>query len=249
MKTEWDYTVLANAYVERPDYAPEALEQLFAIAGLRAGDLACDVGAGAGHLTIPMAKKGLKVIAVEPNDAMRANGQKRTTQFANVSWVDATGEDTRQLTGIFDFVSFGSSFNVMDRAVAMKETYRLLKQGKWFTCMWNHRDLDEPIQDHIEAIIKEHISGYDYGSRREDQAAVISASGLFKDVQTVSGIVIHRQNVDKVVEAWRSHGTLHRQAGDAFPAIIQAIDVYLRGLGVAEIAIPYTTRAWIACKA
>ena len=34
MKTNWDYTQLADAYLERPDYAPDALKQLFNIAGL-----------------------------------------------------------------------------------------------------------------------------------------------------------------------------------------------------------------------
>ncbi|MBZ2171400.1 class I SAM-dependent methyltransferase [Nitratidesulfovibrio sp. SRB-5] len=249
MKTEWDYTQLADAYLERPEYAPEVLERLFELAGLREGDLVCDVGAGVAHLTLPLAGKGYKVIAVEPNDAMRANGQKRTAAFANVQWVDATGEDTQQQSGAFDFVSFGSSFNVTDRTLALKETYRLLKPGRWFTCMWNHRDLDDAIQTDIEGIIRGFIPDYGYGTRREDQADVIAGSGLFTNVQAVSGGVMHVQTVEGVIEAWRSHGTLHRQAGDRFEQVIAAIADYLHALGVETIDIPYTTRAWIARKA
>ena len=46
MKTEWDYTSLASAYLKRPDYSEEAIDQIMAIAGVAAGDLVYDIGAG-----------------------------------------------------------------------------------------------------------------------------------------------------------------------------------------------------------
>lgn len=246
MKTEWDYTELADAYLQRPDYAADALEHIFAIAGLKAGDRVCDIGAGVAHLTLPLAHKDFVVDAVEPNDAMRANGIKRTAGLVNVSWSEGTGEATGRPSGAYDFVSFGSSFNACDRAAALRETWRLLKPGKWFACLWNHRDLDDPVQAGIENIIKTHITNYAYGTRREDQTAIISASGLFEDIQMVQGHIMHTCTVEAVIEAWHSHATLHRQAGKAFPAIIEEIASFLRGLGKSKIDIPYTTHAWMA---
>ena len=66
MKTEWDYTNLADAYLHRPDYAPTAIAQMLECAKVKPGDQACDVGAGAAHLTLELAKFGLSVYAVEP---------------------------------------------------------------------------------------------------------------------------------------------------------------------------------------
>ena len=43
MKTEWDYTNLADAYLRRPDYAPSAIQELLIRAGVKQGDTACDV--------------------------------------------------------------------------------------------------------------------------------------------------------------------------------------------------------------
>ena len=34
MKTEWDYTNLAAAYVKRPEYASEAIDKMLKIAGI-----------------------------------------------------------------------------------------------------------------------------------------------------------------------------------------------------------------------
>lgn len=246
MKTEWDYTRLANAYLERPDYAPEALKELFSIAGLKKGDKVCDIGAGVAHLTLPLAKIGCQVDAVEPNDAMRANGQKRTASLPNVAWSEGTGEHTGMPSSSYDFVTFGSSFNVCDRRKALEETYRLLKPRKYFACLWNHRDLEDPIQKKIEEIIKSNIPEYGYGARREDQTEIIRDSGLFDDIQKIEGRIMWWQNVKDVIEAWRSHATLQRQADEKFDKIMDEIAAYLTSLGMESIEIPYTTNAWIA---
>ena len=246
MKTEWDYTTLADAYLKRPDYADAAVDAMLSIARAAGGDKVCDVGAGVAHLTLMLAARGLDVSAVEPNDAMRANGVKRTERLGNVRWHEGTGEATGQASQAFDIVTFGSSFNVCDRHQALKETARILKPRGWFACMWNHRQLENPIQAQIEAIIKERVSGYGYGTRREDQTAVIDSSGLFGPVVHVDARVMHEQTIEECVEAWRSHATLERQAGAAFHQVVAVIEDYLRRLGTPSIQIPYSTNIWVA---
>jgi len=246
MKTEWDYTTLADAYLKRPDYSDAAIDAMLTLAGAEKGDKFCDVGAGVAHLTLMLAARNLEVIAVEPNDAMRGIGIKRTEKFSNVRWHEGTGEITGQSSKAFDMVTFGSSFNVCDRPLALKESARILKPGGWFACMWNHRQLDDPIQSAIEAIIKKRVSGYGYGTRREDQTTVIDASGLFGPVVHLDSRVMHEQTVEECVEAWRSHATLERQAGPNFFDVVAAIEEYLLSLGKASIQIPYSTNIWIA---
>ena len=246
MKTEWDYTSLADAYLQRPDYADTAIDELVRVAGVGEGDGVCDVGAGVAHLTLMLAARGLTVHAVEPNDAMRANGIVRTASLGNVTWSEGTGEETGMPADTYRLVTFGSSFNVTDRAAALAESARILQSRGWFACMWNHRDLEDPIQSRVESIIRERVIGYGYGTRREDQTAVIAESGLFEPALRFNGTVVHRQSVDDQVEAWRSHATLQRQAGDAFHGVVDAIEAYLRSLGSDSIEIPYVTNVWAA---
>lgn len=246
MKTEWDYTTLADAYLKRPDYADAAIDALLAVSRQEPGARVCDVGAGVAHLTLMLAARGLAVTAVEPNDAMRANGVKRTAHLDNVRWFEGTGETSGQPPQSFDLVTFGSSFNVCERQAALRETARILRPQGWFACLWNHRQLDDPIQARIEAIIKAHLPDYGYGSRREEQAPIIEASGLFGPVVHLDARVVHRQDIDECVEAWRSHATLERQAGPAFERIVADIEGYLRSLDCAAIDIPYSTNVWLA---
>jgi SAM-dependent methyltransferase len=249
MQTVWDYTKLADAYLKRPAYSSQAIDRMCAFMGLRSGSRVCDIGAGAGHLTLELAGRGFHVKAIEPNDAMRKNGIQRTGEFVNIAWFEGSAENTGQDDNQFDAVTFGSSFNVCDQKMALEESVRISKSGGWFACMWNHRDLNDPIQGNIEKIIRCHLPDYDYGSRRQDQEPILKASGLFEQIELIEGEVCHQQNVEECVGAWRSHGTLHRQAGGndvLFGKIIGEIELYLQSLKVGSVTIPYVTRLWAA---
>lgn len=246
MKTEWDYTMLAEAYLKRPDYSYAAFQAMLSIAGVKKGDRICDVGAGVAHLALMLAENGLEVSAVEPNNAMRTYGMKRTEELTNICWQEGTGEATGQASQAFDMVTFGSSFNVCDRQKALKETARILKPRGWFACMWNHRQLENPIQARIEAIIQDRVSGYGYGIRREDQAVAINDSGLFGSVVHLDALVMHEQTIEECSEAWRSHATLARQAGKDFSDVVAAIEDYLLSTGAPTIQIPYLTNIFVA---
>ena len=248
MKTDWDYTNLAEAYLRRPEYAPTAIAEMLATAGVKPGDAACDVGAGAAHLTLELAKFGLNVWAVEPNDAMRANGIQRTEPYPAVQWFEGVGEDTGMEGGKFDLVTFGSSFNVCDRQKALVETSRILKPKGWFACMWNHRDLEDPLQQKIENVIQRNIPDYTYGIRREDQTEVIEHAGLFETVQFISGRVEHHLDAEGFIEGWKSHGTVYRQSPEVFEKIISEIRQTVEELHQKTIMVPYTTRIWMARK-
>ena len=248
MKTNWDYTNLADAYLNRPNYSESAIKELITLSNVNNKSLICDVGAGIAHLTLMFLKKGFSVIAIEPNDAMRNHGIKRTKKFELVTWHEGTGENTGQPDNIFDLVSFGSSFNVTDRSCSLRETNRILKNGGWFACMWNHRNINDPIQSQIEAIIKENIPNYKYGTRREDQAVIINESDFFVKVHKIEGDIIHKQSINDCIGAWKSHATLERQAGKKFSQVINQIEKYLKSLNTHYINIPYTTRIWAAQK-
>lgn len=246
MKTNWDYTDLADAYLKRPEYASSAIDSIIEIAGLNENEAACDVGAGVAHLTLELHKRNLDVTAIEPNDAMRRNGIKRT-EGLKIDWHEGTGENTGMESDTFRLVTFGSSFNVCDRQLALAETNRILKQKGWFACMWNHRNIEtNAIQKEVESIIKSIIPSYGYGTRREDQTSEIEKCGLFHEVKFIEGTITHKQSIDGQIEAWKSHATLQRQAGDKFYSVIEKIETYFNSLNENYIDIDYTTRVWMA---
>jgi ubiquinone/menaquinone biosynthesis C-methylase UbiE len=241
----WDYTTLAETYSLRPPYAPRAVDQIVEACAVPR-PRAADVGAGTGHLTLDLLARGCTVDAVEPNEAMRAIGMARTAEEEAVTWVVGTGEQTGLESGAYDLVTFGSSFNTTDRPAALRETGRLLRDGGRLACVWNHRQLDDPLQAEIEELVKRRIPGYSYGARREDQAPTIAASGLFGPVRTIEEPIRHRVPTTDWLAAWRSHATLEAQAGDDFHAIVDEIEALVAERAGDEIEVPYVTTGWLA---
>ena len=82
----------------------------------------------------------------------------------------------------------------------------------------------------IEKIIKSNIPNYDYGSRREDQTKIIESSNLYTDIRFFEDKIYHSQEVKSVISAWKSHATLHRQAGSKFKKIISEITFFLNSM-------------------
>jgi ubiquinone/menaquinone biosynthesis C-methylase UbiE len=242
----WDYTSLADTYHKRPNYPREIIDKIIGVIDLKPGDRVCDMGAGTGNLSMLFAKKDLYVQAVEPNQAMYELGVQRTRHNPKIAWVNTTAEDTRLKSNNYDMISFGSSFNVVDRTASLRESLRICKPCGWLMTIWNHRELNDPLQRRIETCIKERLPDYDYGLRRQDQREYLVNSGLFSRVEYFECSMRVKQPLEDVLEAWYSHATLQRQAGNRFDEIIQEIGEILREQGLADLETPYTSRAWVS---
>jgi ubiquinone/menaquinone biosynthesis C-methylase UbiE len=243
---QWDYTDVARAYAKRPGYAPAAIAEVLRATGLASGAPIADVGAGTGNLTVPLLEHGLRVTAIEPNDAMRALGEERTAGWASVAWHATVAEATGLTAASHDALAFGSSFNVVDPTAAIAEAARVVRPGGWLLCLWNHRQLDDELQAAIEQTIRQQVPGFRYGTRREDPTARLQHGGWFGDVRRVEASVRHRVASTDFVDAWQAHLTLRRQAGAAFTAVLESIAALVERCGDAHVEVPYVTRAWLA---
>jgi SAM-dependent methyltransferase len=242
----FDYSPYAPSYHGRAEYVPSVIDAVLRTAGVLPGDQVCDIGAGSGHLTEPLARFGLRVDAVEPTPAMRAIGARRTAGLADVTWHAGTGESSGRPSGRYPLVTFGSSFDRTDRPAALRETARILAPAGHFVCLWNHRVLTDPLQARIEALIRELVPGFDYGIRRTDQTETIVDSGLFERPVRITGEQVYRLPTDAWCDAWLSHATLGVHAGPRFGDVVDAIRTLVRGATGDWIDVPYATLAWVA---
>lgn len=248
-KLEWDYTALAESFSYRPNYADSAVDATIECVSLEKGSPVLDLGAGTAHLTLKLAAREMNVTALEPNQRMREIGQSRTAGCPNVLWRDALMEVTGLPPSAFALATYGSSFGVADYGETLREAHRVLRPGGAIALLFNHRDLDDPLQSAIESLIRVELPEYAYGNRRVDQTALLQSFGFFNCVRRFEAPFIHEQSTATWTAAWSSHATLARQAGDRFPAIVGAIqDLIARRCGD-SIRVPYATRVWIGIRA
>jgi len=238
----WDYSKLAKSYSKRAPYSKKALDSMCEI--IKHCKNICDIGAGTGFLSKELHKRGFSITAVEPNDEMRKYGCLYTRNL-NIIWKKGCAENIPENDNIFDCITYGSSFNVVNKEKALEEAFRIVKPQGYFACMWNHRNLKDPIQKEIENIIKKNIKEYSYGDRRQDQMDVLIQSRLFSDIQFISDKFIYKHKLKDVIDAWNSHGTLFFQAKNKFSQIVFEIEEYLKNLNMPFINIPYETKIWI----
>jgi ubiquinone/menaquinone biosynthesis C-methylase UbiE len=243
---DWDYSRLAASYDLRPDYCAELVRGVLAELAIDAGSRLLDVGAGTGKLTRLLCETGATVIACEPNGQMRAIGAGKA-DCPGSRWLAARGQALPVGTASVDLVAYGSSFNVLPAAQALDECARVLRPGGHLLALWNHRDLDDPLQRDVEAVIHHHLPGFDYGRRRQDPAPVLAGHGGFAPAQSRQSRFVVELDARAWLQAWRSHATLQRQAGDRLDSIIDAIAALLAGRQ--WLQVPYHTRAWWAQSA
>lgn len=122
----WVFNRLAPHYRARPDYPPALIDRLVALAD---GREAVDLGAGTGAVALALARRGLKVTAVEPARAMLdlLEEQARHERLA-VSAVHASAEETG-LAARFGLAVLADAAHWVDPALAGAELSRLLAPG------------------------------------------------------------------------------------------------------------------------
>jgi ubiquinone/menaquinone biosynthesis C-methylase UbiE len=248
-----DFTQLASQYYNRPGYSLSALKMLAHLAGATTATnfQVADVGAGTGKLTENLAELGFKGKAVEPNDAMRAEGQKLFTSNTSFTWHKGTAEETGLESNTYNWVLMGSSFHWTDPKISLKEFRRILKPGGFFTAIWNPRDLERnELQMEIDAEIHKMVPGLNRvssGAKKytTDIEKVLAADGYFKDVIFIEAPHEVVMSKDRYMGAWRSVNDIRAQAGEeGFQNVLKMIEQKIEKQK--EIVMPYKTRAWTA---
>jgi len=246
-----DFTQLARYYVHRPAYSEILVSALLKHVDFRPADFkVADIGAGTGKLTKMLLERGVSVVAVEPNDAMREEGVRFTSDYA-VSWIKGSGEATNLQSDEYNWVVMASSFHWTNPQRSLTEFHRILKRGGYFTAVWNPRNLEgselhSSIEDRIYSIVP-HLQRVSSGSRSHTKKweEILISTGHFKDVVFMEVDYVERMSRERYMGIWNSVNDIRSQAGEHnWEKIVKAIEDEIADLD--NIEVPYKNRAWTA---
>ena len=160
------FTDKAENYAKyRPTYPEAVIDQILEGLGSPSQLVAADVGAGTGISANQLAKRGVNVIAIEPNAAMRDAGRNFiptdeistdgiskdatstdatcpvSTSKSLVEWRDGTAEATNLPDGSVDLITCFQSFHWFKPEPTLSEFRRILKSSGRLALVFN--DLDD----------------------------------------------------------------------------------------------------------
>jgi SAM-dependent methyltransferase len=235
----------ADAYARaRPGYPDEIVDRLVQRAGVTPEDWVVDLGAGTGLFTATLVERGLRVIAVEPNAAMR----ERAPTLPGVQWRDGSFEACPIGDGEVAWVVAAQAFHWADPDRALPELRRILRPGGHLSVLWNDRNLERSaLLRYTRSLIEDMVPGFDEGYRQRDWGAVLTSTGEFEAVEhdEVRHAVV--MSHERVLDLWRSHNKLNHACREiGIDGFLAKLAEHLRSHEPDPVDVPYRCQAWTA---
>jgi SAM-dependent methyltransferase len=205
------FDTAASLYQQaRPDYPAELYSDLLAISGIEAPAQLLEVGCGPGKATLPLARMGFRITAIELGEALATEARHHLAGFAGVSVITSSFEDWEPPAGVrFDLVYAATAWKWVDPDVKYAKAATLLPQGGHLA-VWNAdhafpADVD-PFFTEIQQVYEEIGEGHDGPwppPLPEDEpnpiAAEFDASGHFAVVGTRRYVWALRYTADEYI--------------------------------------------------
>jgi SAM-dependent methyltransferase len=121
----------------RPAYPDAVVDDLVERAGLRAGSLVLEVGAGTGKATSMFAARGIRVLAIEPSAEMAAVARRVCAAYGSVEIEQSDFERWDPAGREFGLVFSAQAWHWVDPAVAFSKAARVLRPGGVLAAFWN----------------------------------------------------------------------------------------------------------------
>lgn len=132
----------------RPSYPAAAIDQI--LESLTLPITAADIGAGTGISSRLLAGRGVKVIAIEPNAAMRNAAENHQ----NLSLQDGTAENTNLPESSVDLVTCFQAFHWFNPELSLAEFRRILKPQGRLAVVFNNRDRNDEFTAEYSRIVR-----------------------------------------------------------------------------------------------
>jgi SAM-dependent methyltransferase len=202
-----------------------------------------DVGAGTGLLTRALARKGPRVIAVEPDQRMRAVLSARSP---GIEALDGRGEAIPLPDASADGVFISSAWHWMDPEKTIAEVTRVLRDGGRFGLIWTRRDSETGWLHEISLREPRGHPGREESRRR--RSVTLPADAQLHNITTRSFSFALRMSADALIDMLGTYsGVITASPADRAAGLARA-RAALDDLfpGASEIDVPMRAGCWRA---
>jgi SAM-dependent methyltransferase len=161
----------------RPHYPAVLLSWLTNELALDASRIVGDIGSGTGILTELFLRNGNRVLAVEPNEAMRSAAERLLSGYPGFVSADGTAEATGLPDAGIDLIVAGQAFHWFDPEKTRLEFVRIARPEASVALIWNERLVLSDLEKEYEALIL--AAGGDYKTINHKNIADLQIGAFF----------------------------------------------------------------------
>ncbi|MGB6457013.1 MAG: methyltransferase domain-containing protein [Streptosporangiaceae bacterium] len=122
----------------RPLYPQAVIDDLVALTGVQPGDRVLEIGCGTGQVTVPLARLGVRVTALEPGPDLAAIARLNLAAYPDAGVVERRFEDYELPQARFDLVVSATAFHWVDPAIRVTKAAAALKAGGHLAIIHTH---------------------------------------------------------------------------------------------------------------
>ena len=134
----------------RPGYPAALYDDLVALSGIPPGGRILEVGCGTGQATLPLARRGYRIVAIELGANLAAVARHNLAAYPQAEVRVGAFEEFPLEQGAFDLVTSATAFHWVDPEVRYQRAARALKRGGAIGLFWNHHVQSEASQDFFD---------------------------------------------------------------------------------------------------
>jgi SAM-dependent methyltransferase len=222
----------------RPDPAPDAIDWLVPVDC----KVAVDVAAGTGLFTRTLLGRADRVVAVEPDDRMRAVLEQRTP---GAQVLAGTGEAIPLPDASADAVFVSSAWHWLDPELALPEIARVLRDGGRLGVLWTSRDREvEWVRDLDRRPSADVWNSEAEREHRRLRAAGLTETTLFDDIAMQTFGYSRRMEVVDVIEMVATYSGVITASDADRAELLESVTEKLADLFPGESAIDVPMRSW-----
>ena len=180
----------------RPSYSSETVDCISEGLGNPNQLVAADIGAGTGISSRLLADRGIRIIAIEPNAAMR----QAATPHSLIRFEDGNAENTQLQDNSVDLVTCFQAFHWFNPEPTLKEFARILKPKGRLAIVWNNRDRQDEFTKEYSNLMKIASKATKSKSKsREDKIKSLRNTPFFSSVCHLVFFHQHTLNRDGLI--------------------------------------------------
>lgn len=219
----------AERYDRARPAPPEALVSAMLERGrLRPGSYILEVGCGTGQATLPLARKGLQVHALELGPALAALAQRNLAAYSNVRVENIAFEAFRS-DRPFDTLVSVQAFHWIEPETGLAHAASLLRPGGALLLAWHQdRSEDTPFSRAAAPIFGRYAPGLEHARPTPTFAPerfwrVLEASPDYENVSTARFSWSHRYPKDRFLDLLLTFSNVQAAPADARAAFLTEI--------------------------